>query len=95
MSNSILAGQLAIFDIPNIPVMKVKRKLSKKEMIELNYLKEDLLRREHRLNDLIMYGDAACSKYDLSMGYNAEFNIRLVKNQINYSREKIAELEEI
>ena len=94
MANSLFAGQLSIFDMGSSFAIKVKRKLTQKEIKELNGLREDIPQREQRLADLLDRGDDACSKYDLMMGYNAKFNARLVNNQISYMRRRIAEIED-
>lgn len=52
-----------------------------------NQLKEDL----QKLRDLQTRKDAACSRWDLSMGYNWKFNCSLKRNHIRYAIGKIRE----
>jgi len=57
----------------------------------LSELKDDLEMSRERLADLEARGDAACSKSDLLYGYNAEFNLRIVRNHISYYERQITE----
>ena len=52
-------------------------------------LKKDL----QRLRDLKERKDAACSTWDLSMGYDWKFSARLKRNHIRYAIGKIRELQ--
>ena len=54
-----------------------------------NQLQEDL----KRLRDLKERKDAACSRWDLSMGYDWRFNARLKRNHIRYAIGKIRDLQ--
>lgn len=54
-----------------------------------NQLQEDL----KRLRDLKERKDAACSRWDLSMGYNWKFSTRLKRNHVRYAIGKIRELQ--
>lgn len=49
-------------------------------------IEKDLIERRARLADLQTKGDAACSQYDLSMGYTAEWYLKsgMIENQIAY-----------
>lgn len=60
-----------------------------KESIE--ELKAGLQEAQERLARLEELGDAACSDYDLRMGYNAEFNKQLARNHIFYYEKKLNE----
>ena len=42
-----------------------------------------------RLKELEEKGDAACSTYDLNLGYDAKFNKRLIGNHIKYYEDKL------
>jgi hypothetical protein len=52
-------------------------------------LNEDL----HRLRELQTKKDAACSSFDLSMGYDWKFNSKLKRNHVLYAINKIRELQ--
>lgn len=54
-----------------------------------NQLQEDL----QRLRDLKERKDAACSRWDLSMGYNWKFSASLKRNHVRYAIGKIRELQ--
>jgi hypothetical protein len=56
---------------------------------ECAHYREQLVRDQERLADLEERGDAACSDYDLRMGYNAEFNKQLKRNHIIYDLKQL------
>ena len=56
---------------------------------DCQYYREQLVKDQERLADLEARGDAACSDYDLRMGYNAEFNKQLKRNHIIYDLKQL------
>jgi hypothetical protein len=62
--------------------------MGKKEE-QCRYYREQLIKDRERLADLEERGDAACSAYDLSFGYNAEFNKQLKRNHIAYDLKQL------
>lgn len=62
--------------------------------VQLTVAKRQLEQDIDRYNLLISEGDKACSSYDLTMGYDAHFNLFLVHNHISYYKGTIAKLEE-
>jgi len=61
-----------------------KNMMGKRQESECAHYQEQLKRDQERLADLEERGDAACSAYDLRMGYDAEFNKQLKRNHIIY-----------
>lgn len=53
-------------------------------------LRAQLADSQSRLADLEQRGNEACSAYDLRMGYDAEFNMQLVRNHIAYYMKQLA-----
>ena len=58
--------------------------MAKRAEHECQHYRAQLVRDQERLADLEERGDAACSAYDLRMGYDAEFNKQLKRNHIIY-----------
>ena len=56
---------------------------------DCQYYREQLVKDQERLADLEARGDAACSDYDLRMGYDAEFNKQLKRNHIIYDLKQL------
>ena len=57
-------------------------------------IRKDLERAKKRFLDMVKYGDAACSKYDLSFGYDADFylnRVPLLANHIKYHNRELKE----
>jgi len=62
---------------------------------DIEDIKKEIISRKKRLTDLKEKGDDACSKYDLKMGYNADFYLNkcpIIQNQINYLEKELTEL---
>lgn len=54
-------------------------------------IRRDLAEAQARLKRLQEHGDAAVSEYDLMMGYDAEFNIRLAQAHIASYEDQLRE----
>ncbi len=63
--------------------------MGKRQESECAHYREQLVRDQERLADLEERGDAACSAYDLRMGYDAEFNKQLKRNHIIYDLKQL------
>ena len=66
-----------------------KNRMGKRQEAECTHYREQLKRDQERLADLEARGDAACSDYDLRMGYDAEFNKQLKRNHIIYDLKQL------
>jgi hypothetical protein len=55
-------------------------------------IQADLTASRKRLQELRKRGNKAVSKYDLSMGYNAKYSVRLVKAHIHYYEQELTKL---
>lgn len=66
-----------------------KNSMGKRQERECAHYQEQLKRDQERLADLEERGDAACSDYDLRMGYDAEFTKQLKRNHIVYDRKQL------
>src|SRR5438309_1289532 len=57
-------------------------------------VRKQLSERRQRLADLQTRGDAACSSYDLSMGYDAKYYLAsgMIENQIAYYERELEEV---
>ena len=66
-----------------------KNRMGKRQERECAHYREQLIKDQERLADLEERGDAACSDYDLRMGYDAEFNKQLKRNHIIYDLKQL------
>jgi hypothetical protein len=57
----------------------------------IQQIEADLAESKALLHDLQTIGDKACSAYDLSFGYNAEFYLgsHMIENHIRYFEEEL------
>lgn len=56
-----------------------------------NFYAEKLKEAKAKLARYEKEGDAACSQFDLDYGYNAKFNMKLLRNHIKYCEDKLNE----
>jgi hypothetical protein len=83
-------GHLGLVSLKQGGILKFNTNMKTRTLAEI---KADLQDRKQCLSQLQSLGDKACSEYDLSLGYDANFYLRsgMIENQIRYFQDELAE----